>query len=133
MAGGFKIFIQRKSMILKNFILVALGGMTGSVLRYFFSVIIKHNTFPFATFTVNIIGSFIIGIVMCMAVKQEGFGDWRLFLATGICGGFTTFSAFSWECISMLQQQRYISFALYSVGSLLLGFSATFLGYWIIK
>ncbi len=120
-------------MIFKNFILVALGGMIGSALRYLFSVLIKHNTFPLATLTVNIIGSLIIGVVMAVAAKQDGFGEWRLFLATGICGGFTTFSAFSWECVNMLEQHRYGSFTLYVGGSLVLGLGATLLGYWITK
>jgi fluoride exporter len=120
-------------MIFKHIILVGIGGMIGSVARYIFSVLIKHNTFPFATYTVNIIGCFVIGMVMGLAHKQEDFGDWRLFLATGICGGFTTFSAFSWECVSMLQQQRYVAVLAYVSGSLLLGFSATLLGYWLLK
>lgn len=120
-------------MMIRNFILVGIGGTIGSMLRYLFSVIIRHDRFPFATFTVNIIGCLIIGIVMGLAAKHAGFGEWRLFLATGICGGFTTFSSFSWECINMLEQQRYGSFGLYLCGSLLLGFAATFIGYFIIK
>jgi CrcB protein len=118
--------------MIKNFILVALGGMLGSVLRYSFSLFIKHNSFPLATLTVNIIGSFVIGIIMALALKNENFGEWRLFLATGICGGFTTFSAFSWECINLLQHKQYINFSLYSLGSLIAGFAACFFGYWII-
>ncbi len=120
-------------MMLKNFILVGIGGTIGSLLRYFFAITIKHESFPFATFAVNIIGSFIIGIIMGIASKHAGFGEWRLFLATGICGGFTTFSSFSWECINMLEQQRYIAFTYYLTGSLFLGLAATLIGYLIIK
>ncbi len=120
-------------MTLKNFILVAVGGTIGSVLRYLFAVTIKHDSFPFATFTVNIIGSFLIGIIMGIASKYAGFGEWRLFLATGICGGFTTFSSFSWECINLLEQQRYLSFTYYLTGTLFLGLVATLIGYLIIK
>lgn len=120
-------------MTLKNFILVAVGGSVGSVLRYLFAVAIKHESFPFSTFIVNILGSFIIGLIMGIASKHEGFGEWRLFLATGICGGFTTFSSFSWESINLLEQQRYLSFTYYLTGTLFLGLTATLIGYLIIK
>jgi len=120
-------------MTLKNYILVAVGGAVGSVLRYMFSMLIKHDAFPFATFSVNIIGSFLIGIIMGMVTIHHGFGEWRLFVATGICGGFTTFSSFSWECINMLHQERYLAFTYYLSGSLLLGMAATLIGYLIIK
>lgn len=120
-------------MMFKNIILVGLGGMIGSVLRYIISLTVKHNSFPIATLSVNILGSFVIGAVMALALKQQNFGDWRLFLATGICGGFTTFSAFSWECMQMLQQQRYTTVALYISISLVAGIAAAFFGYWLIK
>jgi len=120
-------------MIVKNILLVAIGGMLGSIGRYVCSLLIKHQSFPFATLTVNIAGSFVIGCVMSLAAKHNNFGDWRLFLATGICGGFTTFSAFSWECINMLEQQKYLQAIVYVLVSLLAGFTATLLGYWLIK
>ena len=120
-------------MILKNLFLVGLGGMIGSALRYLAVHFIKHESFPYATFTVNIIGSLIIGAVMGVAARQEGFGNWRLFLATGICGGFTTFSAFAWENMQFLNQQRYGSFVIYTGGSLILGLGAVTLGYWLTK
>ncbi len=120
-------------MILKHFLLVGLGGMAGSVLRYAFSLFIKHNSFPYATLVVNIVGSLVIGVVMGIASKQSHFGDWRLFLATGICGGFTTFSALSWECLQMLQQNRYYTAAFYIVISVLLGLMAVVAGYSLTK
>lgn len=120
-------------MLLKNIILVGLGGMIGSVLRYLTSHFIRHESFPYATFVVNIAGSLLIGAIMGIAAKQEGFGNWRLFLATGICGGFTTFSAFAWENIQLLNQERYGSFVAYTGGTLVLGFGAVALGYWITK
>jgi len=70
---------------------------------------------------------------MGWASKNQDFGEWRLFLATGICGGFTTFSSFSWESISLLEHERYAAFGLYLTGSILLGFAATFIGYWLTK
>lgn len=120
--------------MLKNFLLVGLGGALGSMLRYAFSYWFKHGSFPLATFLVNIIGSFIIGLVFAYALRNESFAlTWRLFLAAGICGGFTTFSAFSLESLQLLQQQRIGLFFFYVIASLLLGLAATWLGYSLMK
>ena len=120
-------------MLLKNMLLVGIGGMIGSVMRYLATHWIRHDSFPYATLLVNILGSVIIGMVMGIAAKQEGFANWRLFLATGVCGGFTTFSAFAWENMQLLQQQRYTSFVWYTGGSLALGLLAVTIGYWLTK
>jgi CrcB protein len=120
--------------MLKNLLLVGLGGAAGSMLRYAFAIWFKHANFPLATFLVNVIGSFIIGVVFAYALRNENFAiNWRLFLAAGVCGGFTTFSAFSLESLSFLQQQRVGMFFLYAGGSLLLGVAATWLGYSLLK
>lgn len=120
--------------MLKNILLVGLGGAAGSMLRYAFAVWFKHATFPLATFLVNIIGSFIIGVIFAYALRNENFAsNWRLFLAAGICGGFTTFSAFSLESLLLLQQQRMGMFFLYIFGTLLLGLAAAWLGYELMK
>ena len=120
-------------MLLKNIILVGLGGMIGSVLRYLAAQFIRQDSFPYATFAVNIAGSLLIGVIMGVASKQEGFANWRLFLATGVCGGFTTFSAFAWENMQLLEQARHGAFILYTTGTLALGLAAVTLGYWITK
>lgn len=117
--------------MLKNFLLVGFGGMLGSMLRYAASLLVKNSTngFPFATFSVNIIGSFIIGCVFGIGLKESGLNwDWRLFIATGICGGFTTFSALSVEGVALLQQQRYSVFLIYFLTSLILGLAAAWAG-----
>ena len=120
--------------MLKNILLVGLGGAAGSMLRYAFSVWFKHASFPLATFLVNIIGSFIIGVVFAYSLRSESFAtNWRLFLAAGICGGFTTFSAFSLESLQLLQQQRVGIFFLYVIGTVLLGLAATWFGYSLLK
>ena len=119
--------------LLKNILLVAAGGMTGSVLRYLVSTLVKHESFPSATLIVNLTGSLLIGLIMGYLAQKHHLGDWRLFLATGICGGFTTFSAFSWESIQLREQQRFGTFISYSVLTLIGGFTATFLGYWLMK
>ncbi|HET9057960.1 MAG TPA: fluoride efflux transporter CrcB [Chitinophagaceae bacterium] len=117
--------------MLKNFLLVGIGGMAGSILRYATSLLIKNlpNGFPIATFIVNIIGSFIIGWVFGVAIKESGYNwNWKLFIATGICGGFTTFSAFTVEGVALLQQHRFTVFAFYVISSLVLGLSAAWVG-----
>lgn len=115
--------------MLKSFLLVGLGGMIGSMSRYFFSLIIKPGSFPYTTFSVNIIGCLIIGMVMGLALKDGSLNNnWRLFLATGICGGFTTFSAFSLECVQFIEQQRYAAMSGYIALSIVLGLAATFAG-----
>jgi fluoride exporter len=120
--------------MLKSFLLVGLGGMIGSMLRYLFAVIIKPSSFPYATLSVNIIGCLIIGLVIGITLKTGSENDgWKLFLATGLCGGFTTFSAFSLECIDLIQQQRYAAVTAYISLSIILGLAATFAGLQLAK
>jgi CrcB protein len=119
--------------MLKNFFLVAFGGGLGSVGRYFISFVFATKKFPFATFSVNMIGSFLIGFLMSYIIKQANGQTWQMLLITGFCGGFTTFSAFSWEVVSMLQQQRYTTATLYISATLILGFLFTALGFWCYK
>jgi len=115
--------------MLKGFLLVGLGGMIGSILRYAFALLIKPGSFPYATLSVNIIGCLVIGIVMGLVLKNEALHQhWKLFFATGICGGFTTFSAFSLECFQLMEQERYLAMASYIVVSIVLGLAATFAG-----
>ena len=119
--------------MIKNLLLVGLGGSIGSIVRYAASLLITSKVFPYATLSVNIIGSFIIGLVFALGIKEAGLSNnWKLFLATGICGGFTTFSAFSLENMGLLQTGK-ISIALtYIILSIVLGIAATFLGYLLI-
>lgn len=133
MEHGWLIPAKIEPVMIKNIIFVGLGGMIGSVLRYLISQFIRHDQFPYATLTVNMLGSLLIGMIMGMAGRNEDFSQWRLFLATGIMGGFTTFSAFAWENLQLLQQERYASFAAYTGGTMVLGLSAVALGYWISR
>ena len=120
--------------MLKNLLLVGLGGAAGSMLRSLFSIWFKHNYFPLATLLVNIIGSFVIGMVIATSLRNASFdANWKLLLATGLCGGFTTFSAFSAEGLQLLQQQRFGVFVLYVMGSVMLGVLATWLGFSLLK
>lgn len=116
--------------MLKNIMLAGLGGAIGTMMRFAVYVLIKPASFPFATLIINILGSFVIGIVFGIALKNIDFdNNWKVFLATGICGGFTTFSAFSMENFQLLQQGKYFSSITYILVSVIAGILATWLGY----
>ena len=116
--------------MIKQFLLVGLGGALGSMLRYLCSIFIVQKNFPFTTLLVNVFGSFIIGIVLAFCLKNELFANnWKLFLATGICGGFTTFSTFSVENLQLIENQKWALLCLYVLSSIVLGIAAVFLGF----
>jgi fluoride exporter len=120
--------------MLKNFILVGLGGAAGSMLRYAVSLLVANRAFPSATLLVNIAGSFLIGLIAALGIKNESFaGNWKLFLATGVCGGFTTFSAFSAENLQMLQSGKAGLSMMYIAASIVTGIFAAWLGYKLIN
>ena len=116
----------------RGIILVGLGGMFGSIARYLAASLLTRqfpSAFPYGTFLVNILGCFLIGSVFGLSERYDWLtAEWRLFLATGICGGFTTFSSFSYENIALLQDGDYATFAAYSLLSFGFGLAATFLG-----
>ena len=118
----------------RNFLLIGLGGGIGSMLRYAASLVVGQKYFPYATLAVNIIGSFIIGLVLAVSMKDESFSyNWKLFLATGICGGFTTFSSFSAENMELLQTGRYALVLTYICSSVILGIAAAWLGFKLLN
>lgn len=120
-------------MIIKKLFLVALGGGLGSVARFSISLLLRTNQFFIATLIVNLVGSFLIGFIMAISLTKSNFDNWRLLLATGVCGGFTTFSAFSWECLQLFQQQKYLIAFSYMIVSFIVGIGATYLGFSLIK
>ena len=106
----------------------------GSMLRFGSSLLIGAKSFPFSTLLINITGSFIIGVVIAYSLKNGAFSDnWKLFLATGICGGFTTFSAFSFENLQLLENGKFGMFAVYITGSVLLGIAAVWMGFKLVN
>jgi len=122
---------------MKEIILVFLGGGIGSALRYLISKSFTgwiNNPFPYSTFLVNIIGCFLIGIFLTLPERFDWFTiEYRLFLATGICGGFTTFSTFSYENFALIKEGDYMYFVSYTILSFAIGLAATFLGMYLVK
>ena len=113
-------------------IAIFLGGGTGSVLRYCVQMILHERivpySFPWATFTVNILGSFLIGLFYTLSARFNLSTEIRLLLTTGLCGGFTTFSTFSNDGLILIKQGFYGMFALYTLLSITLGVLAAFAG-----
>jgi len=123
--------------MIKSVLLVALGGGIGSVCRYLLQVAVGRimpMTFPTGTLTVNILGCFAIGLLYGLATRMPAFTiEWRLLLITGVCGGFTTFSSFSYEGVRLIAERNFLYFFMYLGGSVLLGLFATWLGILLIK
>lgn len=110
-----------------NILAVAAGGAAGSVLRYLFTLIPMKSVFPFQTFVVNMLGCFAIGVVTAVASLAAQKVSFRfsplvvLFLKTGVCGGFTTFSTFALESANFVSEKNFFIAALYAFSSLILG------------
>lgn len=115
---------------------VGLGSFIGGMSRYLLSLFIQNkflSTFPYGTLAVNIVGCFLIGIIYGFSDRGSMNVEWRLFLATGIMGGFTTFSSFSNETVSMLRDAQYWQAFSYIALSVVIGLAATFAGISLIK
>jgi CrcB protein len=121
---------------MKILLLIGTGSFIGGIFRHLLSQFIQTkllSTFPFGTLGVNITGCFIIGLVLALSEQTNMTSELRLFLATGICGGFTTFSAFSNETYLLFRNgQPWYAFV-YITASVVLGVLATFIGYALIK
>ena len=118
--------------MIKNILLVGIGGGIGSIARYLCQRWFASNymtAFPWGTFTVNIVGCLLIGIFWGLSFKSFDTNEsWKLFLMTGLCGGFTTFSAYSLEGIGLLKEQKLGLFFTYVAASVVLGLLATYAG-----
>ena len=116
---------------MKTILMVGLGGFFGSIARYYTQLLFNKlflHPFPFGTLTANVAGCFIIGIIFALGLRQGVLSDeWKLFLAVGFCGGFTTFSSFSLENINLMQSGQYVLSFTYVIASVVLGLMATLL------
>lgn len=118
--------------MIRTLLIVGTGGFIGTVLRYLVQVYaekLMNSTFPLGTLLVNVAGSFLIGIVYAFAEKGNLMNsEWRIFLAVGICGGFTTFSTFAMDNLNLMKDNSILQLMLYTGGSLFLGIMAVYLG-----
>lgn len=123
--------------LLRSILLVAMGGALGSVGRFLLSKAVQEHAataFPVATFAVNVVGCFVIGLVYGLSLRDnEPAGDTKLLLATGFCGGFTTFSTFMNEGSALMKDEHYTYMMLYLFGSLALGLIAVLSGHQLAK
>jgi CrcB protein len=116
---------------------VAAGGALGSLARYWMTGAVAALTgarFPYGTLLINVLGSFVIGGVAGVTLTPARMGmhpDVRIFLMVGICGGFTTFSAFSLQTLELIQTGDVIPAALYIAGSVVLCVFFVWLGWWL--
>jgi CrcB protein len=110
-------------------LLVFVGGGAGAVLRFatnrWAAGFEWGRAFPWATFGINLLGSFALGVLAVACANRPG---WRALLGVGVCGGFTTFSAFSVETLHLLQDERYAAAVAYVVGSVLAGLAGAWAG-----
>lgn len=121
---------------MKTTLLVGLGSFIGGTSRYLISKMLQQNivtSFPYGTFTVNVVGCFLIGVVYGWSSKNSLDPAWQLFFATGILGGFTTFSAFSMETINLMKAGNPYGAILYVFLSVLFGLVATVNGHWVAR
>lgn len=121
---------------MKNLLFVFIGGGFGSVLRFLIGKWLNNSEtgIPYGTFAANILGSLFIGFILGYAAKSDALSqNHTLLLATGFCGGFTTFSTFAYENHIFLKSGDFISFTFYTIASFVVGFLAVFAGMYLVK
>jgi CrcB protein len=120
-----------------NYLLVFVGGGLGASLRHFVNVTCARCIgieFPWGTFIINITGSIVMGLIAgYLAFRGEASQAWRLFLMTGILGGYTTFSAFSLDTALLYERGALGLAAAYVLGSVILSIAGLFAGLWLIR
>lgn len=141
MPYGYNVFIIVKSSdyshMLRVLLFIGAGSFAGGVTRYVLSHTVQTGVtsgFPWGTMVVNVLGCFIIGLLNALFERGHVMNtDLRMFLTTGFCGGFTTFSTFMQENSILLSDGRFVHFSLYSILSFALGLFAAFAGQFVVK
>ena len=120
---------------MKQVLFVFIGGGFGSAMRYLITKYLNNTeSIPYGTLLVNVLGSLLIGFVLGFALRNEALNqNQTLVLATGFCGGFTTFSAFAYENHLFLKNGDFMNFAIYTLASIIIGFIAVFIGLYLVK
>ncbi len=122
--------------MIQKILAVAAGGSIGAVLRYLIFILndkTNTNTFPWATLAVNLIGSFLIGLLWGVFDKFYVSPGLRLFLFVGILGSFTTFSAFAFDVFSLSKDGSFKYLIIYILTTNIIGISLAFVGYYISR
>ena len=123
-------------MDLRSLALVFVGGGLGAVARFAVATVMLQRfgaAFPWGTLAINVLGSFAIGIVIALAGVRLISPDFRVFLAIGVLGGFTTFSTFSYDTLSLINEGAMLQASAYIVASVLGGILAAFLGVAVVR
>jgi len=123
---------------MQTLLLVALGGGVGAVMRYLLGVQAMRTFgpgWPYGTLGANVIGGFLMGVLVSVLAFRGGADQekWRLLLAVGVLGGFTTFSSYSLEVVLMIQRRAYVEAAAYGAGSVGLSVIALMLGLFLTR
>lgn len=120
-----------------GFLIVFLGGGLGAALRHGVNMVAARafgTAFPYGTMLINVLGSLAMGLIAEFFALKSGLPQhWRLFLTTGVLGGFTTFSAFSLEAALLYERGQVVGSAVYVVGSVVLAIGALFAGMTIVR
>jgi len=116
---------------------IALGAAVGGVARYYLSTAVQHRlgaTFPWGTLLINVSGSLLLGFIIRYALATPSMSlELRALLTTGFCGGYTTFSTYSYETAALLEDGQYERAGLYAFGSALLALAATLGGFLLAR
>lgn len=110
-----------------DYLWVGLGGLVGANARFLLGRIVIDrlgSSFPYGTFLVNLSGSFAIGLVLTSLLVRGADPAWRLLVVTGFLGGYTTFSTYTFEAVSLIEEGRWARAAVYAIGSTAVGLAA---------
>ena len=118
---------------MRTFWAIAIGAAVGGVSRYYLSAAVQHrmgSTFPWGTLVINVTGSLVLGFLMRYAISTPSVSvEMRALLTTGFCGGYTTFSTYSYETAALIEDGQLGRAGTYALASVLLALAGTFGGF----